>query len=444
MSALPLIRHARADAIVAYRDGRAIDAAHYLGDVAALAAVLPNSGHVLNFCADRYRYAVGLGAALSRRQITMLLPNQTPDLIEQIATLYPDLYCLSDGESRHGAIATVRFRDDMPHAPAQWAIPSFAADQIAAFAFTSGSTGPPKPHVKTWGSLVAGTLAFGAKYQMPSLPNGVVLGTVAHQHIFGFESTIMLPLQHGLATHTRRPFYPADICECLARLPRPRILVTTPIHLRALLADSEALPRADLLLCATAPLPAQLAVEAEIRFSAPLCEIYGCAEAGQTAMRRTAQTEVWTCLGGINLFQDSRGTWARGGSVETEVLLGDVIELLDSDRFILHGRTSDLINIAGKRTSLSHLNYQLNAIAGVRDGVFVMPDEDESSSVTRLMAFVVAPGMTNDDILSGLRERVDSAFLPRPLYLVDALPRNSTGKLPLEAVKKLAAELAER
>ena len=199
-----------------------------------------------------------------------------------------------------------------------------------------------------------------------------------------------------------------------------------------------------LLLCATAPLPVQLAVEAEARFSAPLWEIYGCAEAGQTAMRRTAQTEVWTCLGGIKLRQDSRGTWADGGSVETEVLLGDVIELLDSNRFHLHGRTSDLINIAGKRTSLSHLNYQLNAIPGVRDGVFVMPEEDQSASVTRLMAFVVAPGLTSDDILSGLRARVDSAFLPRPLYLVDALPRNSTGKLPLEAVKKLAAGLADR
>jgi acyl-coenzyme A synthetase/AMP-(fatty) acid ligase len=444
MSALLLIRHTRADAVVAYRDGRVIDAAHYLSDVAALAAALPNAAHVLNFCADRYRFAVGLGAALSRRQITMLLPNQTPDLIDQIAALYSDLYCLTDSESPHSGIQTVRFCDDILHAPAQWVIPSFAAEQIAAFAFTSGSTGPPKPNVKTWRSLVAGTLAFGAGYPMSLLRDGAVLGTVAHQHIFGFESTILLPLQHGLAAHTRRPFYPADICECLENLPRPRILVTTPIHLRALLADSDALPAADLLLCATAPLPVQLAVEAEARFSAPLWEIYGCAEAGQTAMRRTAQTEVWTCLGAIKLRQDSRGTWADGGSVETEVLLGDVIELLDSNRFLLHGRTSDLINIAGKRTSLSHLNYQLNAIAGVRDGVFVMPEEDQSVSVTRLMAFVVAPGLTSDDILSGLRARVDSAFLPRPLYLVDALPRNSTGKLPLEAVKKLAAGLAER
>jgi acyl-coenzyme A synthetase/AMP-(fatty) acid ligase len=29
-----------------------------------------------------------------------------------------------------------------------------------------------------------------------------------------------------------------------------------------------------------------------------------------------------------------------------------------------------------------------------------------------------------------LRRRIDPVFLPRPLVIVDRLPRNSTGKLP--------------
>ncbi|MGQ0810317.1 MAG: AMP-binding enzyme, partial [Nitrospiraceae bacterium] len=47
----------------------------------------------------------------------------------------------------------------------------------------------------------------------------------------------------------------------------------------------------------------------------------------------------------------------------------------------------------------------------------------------RLTAFVVAPGMSAAAILAKLRQRIDPAFLPRPLYLVEALPRNETGKL---------------
>jgi acyl-coenzyme A synthetase/AMP-(fatty) acid ligase len=53
------------------------------------------------------------------------------------------------------------------------------------------------------------------------------------------------------------------------------------------------------------------------------------------------------------------------------------------------------------------------------------------------MAFVVAPGLRTEAILSALRERVDQAFLPRPLMIVDRLPRNSLGKLSSEAVLQL-------
>jgi acyl-coenzyme A synthetase/AMP-(fatty) acid ligase len=95
------------------------------------------------------------------------------------------------------------------------------------------------------------------------------------------------------------------------------------------------------------------------------------------------------------------------------------------------------VNIAGKRTSLAHLNYHLNSIEGVRDGAFVVPDDDGSGAVTRLAAFVVAPGLGREALLRQLRQRIDDAFLPRPLCFVDSLPRNDTGKLPRQAVAEL-------
>jgi acyl-coenzyme A synthetase/AMP-(fatty) acid ligase len=42
--------------------------------------------------------------------------------------------------------------------------------------------------------------------------------------------------------------------------------------------------------------------------------------------------------------------------------------------------------------------------------------------------------------MAALRKRIDPAFLPRPLVLVDALPRNEMGKLPrAEALRLMAA-----
>ena len=95
-----------------------------------------------------------------------------------------------------------------------------------------------------------------------------------------------------------------------------------------------------------------------------------------------------------------------------------------------------MINIAGKRTSLANLNYHLNAIPGVVDGVFFMPEE-QADRIIRPIAFVVAPGMTAEALSAALRLRLDAAFLPRPIYFLDALPRNATGKLPRETLQDL-------
>jgi len=438
MTLHPLIRHSRLEAPLAYRDGRPISAAEFLGDAAALAALLPPHRHVINLCRDRYRFTVGLAAALMREQISLLPPNDLPAVIEQLAVDFGDLYCLSDGAATPPAIALLTYPDPLARRSAPVAVPAFPDGQPAIVLFTSGSTGRPKPQRRSWGALARSAVAAGDRLGVAALGAAAIVGTVPHQHSYGIESTVMLGLQHGLALQAERPFYPGDVATCLAALPRPRILVTTPIHIRALLAEGE-LPPLDLLISATAPLSAQLAAEAEARFAAPLSEIYGCSEAGQLATRRTSRSMEWSALENVRLRQDERGTWASGGPVETETLLNDVIELIAPARFLLHGRTADLVNIAGKRTSLAHLNHHLTAIEGVLDGVFVMP-QDEADGVARLMAYVVAPGISAETIMAALRQRIDGAFLPRPLVLVDALPRNPLGKLTQDALGLLAPQ----
>jgi acyl-coenzyme A synthetase/AMP-(fatty) acid ligase len=128
---------------------------------------------------------------------------------------------------------------------------------------------------------------------------------------------------------------------------------------------------------------------------------------------------------------------AVGGHIETTALMNDVIEPVSDDLFLLHGRIADLINIAGKRQSLTGLDHLLNAIPGVVDGAFYMPDESGTDQVTRLAACVVAPGLNARQVLAALRVHLDPVFLPRPLLFVDALPRNSTGKLPRTALQAL-------
>ena len=427
--------------MLAYRAGRPIRAAEFLAAAAALAAALPAGRHVINVCADRYRFAVGLAAAMLAGKVSLLPPSHTPQVVRHLRQFAPDVFCLTDAPECAIDLPQVRY----PHAPAPpqpWRVPHLADETLIAYVFTSGSTGVSVPHPKTWGRL-AGCVRAGAE-RLGFAPGTALLATVPAQHMYGLESSVLLALLGGGALAAERPFYPADIIAALAALPRPRMLVTTPIHLRALLADRAPLPAVERLISATAPLDASLARSAEERFGAPLTEIYGSTETGQIATRRTALERPWMLWPGVNLTVESGRAWARGGHLEQPTPLCDELELLADGRFHLHGRLADLVNIAGKRSSLAYLTHQLLAIEGVRDGAFFLPrrSEEPEHGVIRLAAAVVAPDLTAAQVLAALRQRIDPVFLPRPLLLVGALPRNSTGKLPQEALRALGESTA--
>lgn len=443
MTDYPLVSHHSADHMLAWQQGKGITVRQFLVDVRRLASALPASMHMLNACSDRYHFTVGLGAALLTRKISLLPPTHTPEMMGQLRAMTPDVFCLFDAPHQID-LPGFAYQDAFAHqltgtSPHEtFAIPRIPGNQPVADVFTSGSTGQPQAHRKTWGSLVLSARAEALRLGLSNERPGNIVGTVPPQHMYGFESTLLMALHSGGAFHAGQPFYPADIAKAVDAVPRPRMLVTTPVHLRVLLDSGVELPALDLLLSATAPMSAQLAQQCETRFAAPLFEIYGATETGQIASRRTATTPQWELFPDVSLTQRDGRTWAGGGHVAVEMPMNDVLECIDSRRFLLHGRLADRINIAGKSNSLAHLNHQLCSIEGVQDGAFFMPDDSQSDRVLRLMAFAVAPGLTRRALQSALKSRIGSAFMPRPLVLVDALPRNSTGKLPREALQSLA------
>jgi acyl-coenzyme A synthetase/AMP-(fatty) acid ligase len=442
---IALLSHTSPTAIVAYRSGLGVTAQQFLDEAKQAAERLPRGRHVLNVCADRYQFAVGLAACLMSERVSLLPSTHTPQVIAQLADFAPDVFCLTDDRRCDIGLARVYY-PDLAH-PAStpvaspFEVPRIPASQLAAIVFTSGSTGTPVPYKKTWG-LLARCIQDGApRLGLADGRSHALVGTVPGQHMYGFESTVLLALLSGNALSAERPFYPADVAAAVRSVPRPRVLVTTPIHLRTLLTSEIEFPPVDLVMSATAPLNRELAREVEERYRAPLLEIYGSTETGQIAMRRTAQAVAWRLWPGVHLDVSNEQVFARGGHVEQLTPLCDVIEITGKEEFLLHGRTADLVNVAGKRSSFGYLNAQLNAIPGVIDGAFFLREEmSGSTGVTRLGAVVVAPGLTAAALTEQLRQLIDPVFLPRPLLIVAELPRNATGKLPQQALRGFADE----
>ena len=73
----------------------------------------------------------------------------------------------------------------------------------------------------------------------------------------------------------------------------------------------------------------------------------------------------------------------------------------------------------------------------MQDGAFWVPDE-VPDGVVRPVAFVVAPELTRDAIIGALRHRLEAPFVPRRVVHVAALPREATGKLTRDALRRFA------
>jgi acyl-coenzyme A synthetase/AMP-(fatty) acid ligase len=437
MREAPLLGPYRPDDVLAWENGRPLASGRFVSDVARLAEELPAGSSVFNLTRNRYRFLVGFGAALLRGQITLLPQSRAPKILAEIGRDYPDSYCLTDSHETVEGLSACRLEAVQGYPSRAIELPNISNQQIAAVAFTSGSTGKPRPNIKPWGSLVSVARHIAARTKLQSLKQITIVATVPHEHMFGLEASIMLPIQSGFAFHTGRPFFPEDVRTSLCEVPPGRILVTTPVHLRACVAEGIQLPHMEFILSATATLPVSLARQAENLFHTKVYEIYGFAEVGSVATRRAVVSDTWELLDGVQISKSDNCCTVRADYLPAPVPFPDQISFIGPRTFVLHGRSADLVNIAGHRASLGNLNQKLNEIEGVEDGVFLLPEED-SGPVTRLTAFVVAPGKSAGQILHSLRAAIPPALLPRPLYLVSRLPRNDVGKLTREALRELA------
>lgn len=422
---------------IAWRDGREIGRGEFAQDVATVVRALPAGSAIINLCEDRYRFLVAYAAALSVGHAALLPPTRAEEVIRELEAAHPGSYRCDD--------PLVEAALQTPRAAGSIAL-QIPDEQIATIGFTSGSTGRPHSYPKDWRS-VSGSSARNARAIRATL--GIaddvvvwILATVPPQHTYGMEFSVLLPLIAGMAVHAARPLFPADIARALDELPTPRVLVSTPVHLRALVESPQEFPRTALVVSATAPLDRELAQAVEAKLGGRLLEIFGSTETCAFASRRTAQDELWKLHDGVQLESAADGTWVVAPWNRQRILLQDHVELHGTREFRVHGRNADLIEVAGKRASLADLTRRVLAIDGVQDAVVFQPGAESVATIRRVAALVVAPGLTAEQIHDRLAASVDPAFMPRPLLLVDALPRNELGKLPRAAL--LAALTASR
>lgn len=426
------------DEIIAFSKGLEVDVAKFISQAISLADRLPQNRYVLNLFSDRFDFLLGFCAAVIAGQCTLMPPNRLDGTLNELTLAYPDSYTLSDA-GKTGETNSVEPNDTDPDVcQHDGPFPMVPDDQLCAIAFTSGSTGKPSPNMKYWHTLKEGTLGNIDLLLKKSNVRLNVVATVPPQHMWGLETSILLPMFANVAISDRTPFYPQDIADALSSVPAPRALVSSPVHLNTLEKSGVSLSGVDNIFSATAPMSMDLAQKLENRFDARVLEVFGCTESGILAARHTSEETLWHLSELFELETGEAGTLVKAGHLSENVMIGDRIEKEGEHHFKWLGRHQDMINIAGKRGSLTDLNQRLLSVPGVEDGVIFSPPNNPE----RLAALVVAPKLKPSDITEALRPIVDSVFLPRPVYLVSMLPRQETGKLANAAVMSLFDEFS--
>lgn len=413
------------DALV-WRGGVPLARDTLLREAASIAAALPAGRYVVNLCEGREAFVLLFAASMLAGRTQLLPAARGETALAELRTEYPDNVCAGDDDVQ-------RWRTSGSGPGALPKLVPEDQDRLVLIGFTSGSTGKSQAHAKRWRAL-----ANSARLNSSAIRSALglaadaplsVIATVPAHHMYGIELTLLLPLFAGMSVHAERPLFPADVAAALAQPARPRLLVSTPLHLRALAESGLTFPDIDLIVSATAPLDPALAQWVEERLRAPLLEMFGSTETCVFATRRTAQQDVWKIYDGITLETGTDSTQVSASWYERPQKLMDVLERRGTDGFVALGRNSDLVEVAGKRASLADITRRLCAVPGVEDAVAFQPDGAATGVANRVAAVVVSRGMSARAIAAQLSASLDAVFLPRPLVLVEKIPRDAVGKV---------------
>jgi malonyl-CoA/methylmalonyl-CoA synthetase len=342
-------------------------------------------------------------------------------------------------------------------------------DDLAAILYTSGTTGRSKGAMLSHYNLASNAEVLHEYWQWQD-GRDVLLHGLPVFHVHGLFVALHCALLGTSPVHFLPRF---DIDTVMEYLPESTVMMGVPTFYTRLL-DAQAFNAGlchgmRLFISGSAPLLAQTHRAFEVRTGHRILERYGMTETGMIASNpydgeRIAGTVGFALPGisvriadthgvelprgetgvlemtGPNLF---KGYWQMPQKTEAEFrrdgwfITGDMALMDETGRITIVGRTKDLIISGGYNVYPKEIEGEIDGIPGVMESAVIgVPHADFGEAV---VAVVVPDGsreLSERDIIGPLQGRLARFKLPRRIYLVDALPRNTMGKVQKELLRK--------
>ncbi len=428
-----LLKHAP-DAAVAFGGAGARTARELRDCGRAIACELGDAkagDFVVLACTDRYWFAASLLAAWSRGLRVALPSNGQPDTVHALVRRLGAFALLHDRDQADG----IDVRCAEGAAGAEPMLIELARDDVAVVAFTSGSTGEPEAHEKSFAQLLDEALMLVSHFDLTACR---VLGAVPPHHIYGLLFGVLVPLCAGGAMSRTSPLLPADLLACAER-DQADVLVAVPPHLRSLAHHGGlAGGRFRRVFSSGAPLPDDVS-DALASRGVRVTQVLGSTETGGIASREPG-VAVWSPLPSVHVTRDESGAlcvdspWLPA-RLARPMRTEDSIALVPGG-FQHLGRLDRVAKVGGRRVDLRELEIKLRRVSGVRDARVIADPGDAARGMT-LLAVIEADGVSVEDLRQSLISTVDPVAIPRRFRVVSALPQNAMGKVTQRALLDL-------
>ncbi len=345
-------------------------------------------------------------------------------------------------------------------------------DDLALLLYTSGTSGKPKGVMLSHANILANMRQILRWVDFTT--SDVMLGVLPQFHTFGLTVLTLLPLAGGIKVVYSARFVPQRIVR-LFREHRPTIFVAIPSMYNALLSVKDAGPEdfASLRYAVSGgePLPRPVLERFRDRFGVTICEGYGLTETApvtnwcrphefregsvgralpdidQRIVDIASREELpagrdgEVIMRGPNVMQGYYRLEEQTRAVFDEsgfFLTGDMGHLDDDGHLHITGRLKEMLIIGGENVFPREIEEVLNRHAAVKDsGVIGRPDPMRGEVPVAFVELKDGQSVEPKALITWCRQSLAGYKAPDEVRIVDALPRNPTGKIVRRELKKL-------
>jgi acyl-coenzyme A synthetase/AMP-(fatty) acid ligase len=307
--------------------------------------------------------------------------------------------------------------------------------------FTGGSTGKPRVWSKSSRNLFAEAIYLKEKFSLSD--QDIFVATVPPYHIYGLLFSVLVPFVAHARVLPDIYTFPQEIIS-ITKKHKASVLVSVPIHYRALKVDNLSLPSLKVAFSSSGALDRSDGLHFYKKTGLGITEIYGSTETGGIASRSISeQTDSWKPFDVVSWKLTGSRLSVKSDFTSPEMErdpdgfcpTGDEASEDKENRFVLLGRADGIVKVAGKRVDLLDIQNKIKTLPTVSDAVVVaFPTNKGRESV---IAAAVACDLTETHLKKLLMDMLEPYAVPRRIEIVSSIARTATGKIDRRRIEKI-------